>query len=173
MVNRELSAETINRLRTWLFLGVVVSGAMIVGLSNAVWSSSCDGSIILGYLNSFIGSLCGASTGTNSHVLFDFGDGVATLVLGVSLLATCALAFGFQKNLNALMMLATALSLLALVIVASAAITFMADEGRHATQSLLLLLAVTVAAPILSGAFVWLDQAYQDEELNGDTEAWA
>ncbi len=71
------------------------------------------------------------------------------------------------------MALATPLSIVTVVVVASAAFTYMADERFHATQSLLLMVAIAVAAPILSAAFVWLDQAYQNATLNGDTEAWA
>ena len=171
MVKRELNTETINRLRTWLFLGVVVCGGLIVGLSSAVWSSSCGGGSVLGFLSWGFG--CETVSGTDSHVLFGFGDGIATLVLGFALLAICALALGFRDNARAVMVLATLLSLITMVVVASAAFTYMADERFHATQSLLLMMTVTAVAPILSASFVWLDEAYQDENLNGDTEAWA
>lgn len=164
-MGERLSLETINRLRTWVFFGVVVCGGLIVGLSNAVWTTTC--SDFLG----IIGLGCFSRTGVSSEVLFSFGDGKATAALGVGLLALCALAFAFPASRGIWMVWATILGAIV------ATITLIPAEEYWSlgtiSQSLMLMTVASVAAPLLSAAFVWLDIQHEQASMNGDSEAWA
>lgn len=173
-MGERLTAETIDRLRTWTFLGVVVCAGLIVGLSNTVWSNSCPNKTILGGLGidfGYLGPFCSVTTGTQSHAVLGFGDGRATLILGLALLVTCALGFAMHRSRAMWMVCATLIGLAAIGITGNAASQYW--ENETITQSLMLLTGASFVATILSGFFVWLDIKYDQATMNGDNQAWA
>ncbi|HUF54622.1 MAG TPA: hypothetical protein VMR52_12740 [Dehalococcoidia bacterium] len=163
-MGERLNAETIDRLRTWAFLGVVVCAGLIIGLSNAVWSTTC--SDFLG----FITPGCYSDSGVSSEVLFGFGDGKATATLGMALLAISGLAFAFPGSRGTWMVWGTMVGFV------TAALTILPAQEYWSrgtiSQSLMLMTAAAIPAPVLSWLFVWLDIKHEQATVNGDN-AWA
>jgi hypothetical protein len=168
-MGERLRVETLERLRMWAFLGVVVCGALILGLSNAVWSVNCTGSGVLSFISIY--SNCATVSGLNSHIVFDsLGDGQVTALFGFAILVSCAAAV-VSRNIAGLFMLWAALiSLVPLVVTASAAIHY--GTRWDISQSLIFLTVAAIAAPLLSAAFYWLDIKHEQATMNGDN-AWA
>jgi hypothetical protein len=163
-----MTRETVSRLRTWCFAGVIVCGGLMLGLANAAWADGCGGGDILGVLGTFFS--CSTITGAESHVVFGFGDGRAVAGLAATLLALSALALASDRSRRTWMMLATVCGLAATAVAGSALAEY---EGRGTvSQSLLILTAASAAATVLGGVFIWLD-IMDEQQADEDNEAWA